>query len=86
MSFVGDSIDAEIEVTSEGWADFDPDDKPRIIMLVGSFGIKSTAPVTWLIEEYGIEMVCVLIETYKELWPLTRSVTIVSLSIESINN
>ncbi|WP_336364936.1 endonuclease NucS domain-containing protein [Halalkalicoccus salilacus] len=65
-SFLGDSIDADIEITSEGWADFDLDDKPRIILLAGSFGIEITAPVTWLIEEYGMEIACVRIEAYRD--------------------
>ncbi|WP_122088745.1 endonuclease NucS domain-containing protein [Halalkalicoccus subterraneus] len=65
-SFLDDSVDTDIEITSEGWADFDLDDKPRIILLAGSFGIEITAPVTWLIEEYGMEIACIRVEAYKD--------------------
>lgn len=64
-SFLEGSLEGDIEVTSEGWADFDLDDKPRIILLAGGFGIEITAPVTWLIEEYGMEISCVRIDPYE---------------------
>jgi hypothetical protein len=56
--------EAELPVSEDGWAEFELDQKPRIILAAGSFGIEITAPVMWLIEEYGMDISCTRIETY----------------------
>lgn len=64
-SFLSESFSDEIEVTEEGWAAFDLDDKPRILLAAGSFGIQVTAPVMWLIEEYDLDITCVTLQAYR---------------------
>lgn len=49
----------------EGWADFDLDNKPRILLAAGSFPIEVTAPVMWLREEYGVDITCVRFYVYE---------------------
>lgn len=57
--------DEEIHLTDEGWARFELDDKPRILLVAGSFGIQVTAPTVWLIEEYDLDVSCVTIQAYE---------------------
>lgn len=57
--------DEEIQLMGEGWADFDLDDKPRIVLVAGEFGIEVTAPVTWLSDEFGMDVTCTKIEAYQ---------------------
>lgn len=67
----------EVPLTEEGWASFDLDDKPRILLVAGSFGIQVTAPVMWLIEEHDVDITCVTIHAHKhggELLLSTRQV------------
>ncbi|WP_423746634.1 DUF91 domain-containing protein [Haladaptatus sp. SPP-AMP-3] len=52
-------------ITESGWADFDLDDKPRILLAAGSYGTEVTAPVMWLIEEYGMDITCARIQAYE---------------------
>lgn len=59
------AYEGEIGIDPEGWAVFDLDQKPRIILAAGSFGIEVTAPVMWLIEEYGLDITCTKIEAYE---------------------
>ncbi len=54
-----------IALTNDGWAEFELDQKPRIVLAAGSFGTEITAPVMWLIEEYGMDITCRRIEAYK---------------------
>lgn len=58
-------IDDGTPLTDEGWAEFELDSKPRILLAAGSYGTEITAPVMWLIEEYGMDITCVRIEAYK---------------------
>ena len=60
-----DEPDEPLTTTEEGWAKFDLDDRPRILLAAGEFGTEITSPVVWLIEEYGMEISCVRIETYE---------------------
>ncbi len=60
-----DGVEGETPVTSEGWAEFELDQKPRILLAAGSFGTEITAPVMWLIEEYGMDITCTKIEAYE---------------------
>ena len=50
--FLNETADREVGLTETGWADFALDDRPRITLVAGSFGIEVTSPVVWLIEEY----------------------------------
>jgi len=56
---------ADLTTSSEGWAEFELDQKPRIVLAAGSFGTEITAPVMWLIEEYGMDITCRRIEAYE---------------------
>jgi hypothetical protein len=60
-----DRAEGEVPITDEGWADFDLDQKPRILLAAGSFGTEITSPVMWLIEEYGLDITCTRIEAYE---------------------
>lgn len=54
-----------ISVGDDGWAVFDLDQKPRILLAAGSFGIEITAPTIWLIDEYGLDITCTRIEAHE---------------------
>jgi hypothetical protein len=54
----------EMTITEEGWASFTLDDKPRVILVAGSFNVRVTAPVVWLIEEYEMDITCVTVQSY----------------------
>jgi hypothetical protein len=56
----------EIVVSEEGWADFQIDNRPRILLAAGSFGTELTSPVMWLIQEYNMDISCVKIDAYRE--------------------
>ena len=56
---------ADLTTSSDGWAEFELDQKPRIVLAAGSFGTEITAPVMWLIEEYGMDITCRRIEAYE---------------------
>jgi hypothetical protein len=53
------------EITDEGWAGFDLDDRPRILLAAGSFDNQVTAPVVWLTEEYDLDIKCVTMHAYE---------------------
>lgn len=61
--FLNDGDD--VGTSNDGWAEFELDQKPRILLAAGSFGTEITAPVMWLIEEYGMDITCRRIEAYK---------------------
>jgi hypothetical protein len=63
--FLNENSDEEIVAAEDGWADFELDDKPRILLAAGSYGIEVTSPVLWLIEEYGMNITCVRIRAYE---------------------
>ena len=64
-NFLSESYGEELGTEEEGWADFNLDDKPRILLAAGSFGIQVTAPVMWLIEEYDLDITCVTLQAYR---------------------
>jgi len=63
--FLNEHSDEEVVTVEDGWADFELDDKPRILLAAGSYGIEVTSPVLWLIEEYGMDITCVRIRAYE---------------------
>ncbi|GAB3034112.1 endonuclease NucS domain-containing protein [Natronobiforma cellulositropha] len=63
--FISETLGEDLPLSSDGWADFDLDQKPRILLAAGSFGTEVTAPVMWLIEEYGMDITCTRIEAYE---------------------
>lgn len=63
VDFIGESD--SLTTSSDGWAEFELDQKPRIVLAAGSFGTEITAPVMWLIEEYGMDITCRRIEAYE---------------------
>jgi len=65
VDFLAGSVDEESPITEEGWAAFDLDDRPRILLAAGSFDIQVTAPVVWLIEEYDLDITCVTMHAYR---------------------
>jgi len=64
-NFVGEAIDEDVPFTQDGWAEFDLDEKPRILLAAGRFGTEVTSSVMWLIEEYGLDITCTTIEAYE---------------------
>lgn len=65
VEFLNQGITGEALYTDDGWANFELDDKPRIMLVAGSFGPEITSPVMWLIEEYNLDITCTRIEAYK---------------------
>lgn len=63
--FLDENVGDGAPITDEGWVEFDLDDKPRILLVAGSFGIQITAPVMWMIEEYDMDITCVTVESYE---------------------
>ena len=61
----GDPGEEVVGRAEDGWADFELDDKPRILLAAGEYGTEVTSPVMWLIEEYGMDITCVRIEAYE---------------------
>jgi len=62
---VGEAVGEDVPFTQDGWAEFDLDEKPRILLAAGRFGTEVTSPVMWLIEEYGLDITCTTIEAYE---------------------
>jgi hypothetical protein len=60
-----EGMEGEPPLTGDGWAEFELDQKPRILLAAGSFGTEVTASVMWLIEEYGMDITCTKIEAYE---------------------
>lgn len=65
LQFLEDTLDQQIGISDEGWAEFELDQKPRILLAAGEFGTEVTSPVMWLIEEYGMEITCTKLSAYK---------------------
>lgn len=59
------NADLEVRIGDNGWAEFELDNKPRMILAAGSFGKEVTAPVVWLRDEYGIDITCVELNPLK---------------------
>lgn len=64
-NFLDESVEEGVPLTDEGWAEFELDDRPRILLVAGEFGIQVTAPVMWLIEEYDIDITCVTVTAHE---------------------
>jgi hypothetical protein len=62
--FLQDGVLHDDPFTEAGWAAFDLDSKPRILLAAGEFGTQVTSPVMWLIEEYGMDITCTKIDAY----------------------
>lgn len=62
--FLQEGVLREDPFTEDGWAAFDLDSKPRILLAAGEFGTQVTSPVMWLIEEYGMDITCTKIDAY----------------------
>ncbi|MFB6088414.1 MAG: endonuclease NucS domain-containing protein [Candidatus Aenigmatarchaeota archaeon] len=59
------NTDLEVNIDDNGWAEFELDNKPRIILAAGDFGKEITAPVVWLRDEYGIDITCIELNPLK---------------------
>jgi hypothetical protein len=57
--------EGRVALSDDGWADFELNDKPRILLAAGTFGTEITSPVMWLLEEYGLDITCVRIDAYE---------------------
>ncbi len=57
--------DETITIGDEGYAEFELDNKPRIILAAGDFGKEITSPAYWLIEQYGLKIRCVELQGYE---------------------
>lgn len=64
VSFLDEAVTGELPYVDEGWANFELDDRPRILLAAGSFGPEITSPVMWLIEEYDMDITCTRIQAY----------------------
>jgi hypothetical protein len=59
-------LTGEVTTTEDGWADFELDNKPRVLLAARSFGTEITAPVMWLIEEYGMDITCTRLQPHEQ--------------------
>lgn len=57
--------DEPIVVGESGWAEFELDDRPRVMLAAGDFGTEITSPVLWLNQEYGLDISCVRLSAYE---------------------
>lgn len=57
--------DELISLGEDGWATFELDDRPRILLAAGDFGTEVTSPVLWLNQEYGLDISCVRLQAYE---------------------
>ncbi|WP_160135343.1 endonuclease NucS [Halococcus salsus] len=64
ISFL-DEPDEPFTIDEEGWAEFELDDRPRILLAAGEFGREITAPVIWLTREFGMEITCIRVDAYE---------------------
>lgn len=64
-NFLNQNITDEVPYTDDRWANFELDDKPRILLVAGSFGPEISSPVMWLNEEYNMDITCTRIQAYK---------------------
>lgn len=62
--FLNQSVIDDVPYMDDGWANFELDDTPRILLVAGSFGPEITSPVMWLIEEYDMDITCTRIQAY----------------------
>lgn len=60
--FLGDGI----ATVGEGYAEFTLDDRPRMLLLAGSFDPEITTPVVWLERAFGMDIACVELEAYHQ--------------------
>ncbi|WP_254280579.1 DUF91 domain-containing protein [Haloarcula marina] len=65
FEFLNQSVTDDVPYMDDGWANFELDDRPRILLAAGSFGAEITSPVMWLIEEYDMDITCTRIEAYR---------------------
>jgi len=65
VNFLTQGVTDDVPYMDDGWANFELDDKPRIMLAAGSFGPEITSPVIWLMEEYNLDITCTRIEAYK---------------------
>jgi hypothetical protein len=65
VEFLDQTVIDDVPYMDDGWANFELDDTPRILLVAGSFGPEITSPVMWLIEEYDIDITCTRIEAYE---------------------
>lgn len=57
--------DEAVTIDDSGLAEFELDDKPRVMLAAGDFGTEITSPVLWLRQEYGLDISCVRISAYE---------------------
>ncbi|KAB1196904.1 MULTISPECIES: endonuclease NucS domain-containing protein [Haloferax] len=57
--------DERIPVDETGWATFELDNRPRVVLAAGDFGTEITSPVLWLNQEYGLDISCVRLQAYE---------------------
>jgi hypothetical protein len=65
VEFLDQHVTDDVPYMDDGWANFELDDTPRILLVAGSFGPEITSPVMWLIEEYDMDITCTRIKAYK---------------------
>lgn len=65
VEFLSQGVTEDVPYTDDGWANFELDDKPRILLAAGSFGPEITSPVMWLMEEYNMDITCTRMEAYR---------------------
>lgn len=57
--------DDTVTIGDSGFAEFELDDRPRVMLAAGDFGTEITSPVLWLRQEYGLDISCIRISAYE---------------------
>lgn len=57
--------DEPVPIGESGLAEFELDNRPRVMLAAGDFGIEITSPLLWLRQEYGLDISCVRISAYE---------------------
>lgn len=63
--FLSEDALGDVAYIDEGWANFELDDTPRILLAAGSFGPEITSPAIWLREEFSVDIACTRIKVYE---------------------
>lgn len=66
IEFLEEFEGEDSETNDDGWADFELDNRPRILLAAGSFGTEITSPVMWLIEEFEMDVTCVELNAFED--------------------
>lgn len=60
-----EEAEGDVTIGDDGFADFNLDARPRIILAAGKFGKEVTSPVIWLTQEFGLDITCIELQLFQ---------------------